>query len=153
MNKKNYDFEPTTSVTFVFGPDIKTHERTTQILSELKKVDMKRYEEHKKENLEIQSQGLEKIIESTGDEPSLLEKFVDIVYPDDGFELPDVSVGYSIKDGNYYPTIVINVDKINSFQGKSKDDFLVKSKLNQIGSILGDGLNSKWIRVDISKPS
>ena len=59
-------------------------------------------------------------------------------------------MGSSIKDGNYYPTIVINVDKINSVNGKTKDDFLVQNKLDSIASILGQSMDLEWVRIDIS---
>ena len=147
------DFVPSTSVTFVLGPYLKTHKQITETLSQLKKYDKKIYQESKKELLEIQSRVVEELIKRKNDDPSLLETFVNIIYPDCGFELCDVSVGYSVKGGNYSPTIVINVDEIKSDYGKSKDDFLVKSKLDQLGSILGDSLNLKWIRIDIFKPS
>ena len=153
MEKENYDFVPSTSVTFVLGLESTTYKQTTEILSRLKKDYKKRYQESKKELLEIKSRVVERLIKRKNDDPSLLETFVNVIYPDCGFELCDVSVGYSVKGGNYYPTIVINVDEIKSDYGKSKDDFLVKSKLDQLGSILGDSLNLKWIRIDIFKPT
>ena len=62
MEKENYDFVPSTSVTFVLGLESTTHKQTTEILSRLKKDDKKRYQESKKELLEIQSRVVEKLI-------------------------------------------------------------------------------------------
>ena len=63
MKKQKNDFVPFTTVTFVIGPSIETSERTTKILSQLKKVDKEKYQKIKKKNLEIESKGLEKIID------------------------------------------------------------------------------------------
>jgi len=148
---EEYKFN-TTTVTFVFGPNIDTYKKTSETLSKLKEIDFNKYQESKTELLEIESRGLEKIIKRRNKKPSILETYIEVLYDDYGVDLRDVSIGYSIKEGNYHPTIVINVDEIKSNNKNTQNDFLNEKKLNQLGSLLGDGLNTKWVRVDIVSP-